>query len=97
MKGQFGLLLEICRRKFQAANRDVKLRNGKRRRSRRGDCSAFCARCGFQEARQNMFNLRGTPGQSVKALLVLLVSKPLPLACERLAVTITTFVVFSAN
>jgi hypothetical protein len=55
----------------------------------------FAVRCGFREARQKIFNLRGTPGQTVKefhtstpppkeaakAMLVLLVPKPLPLAC----------------
>ena len=35
------LLLEICDPRFKAVHPRVKLRNGKRRRSRRRDCSAF--------------------------------------------------------
>jgi len=35
-------------------------------RSGRGECSAVRVRGGFPEARQKIFNLRGTPGQTVK-------------------------------
>jgi len=28
----------------------------------------FAVRCGFREARQKIFNLRGTPGQTVKEI-----------------------------
>jgi len=42
MAGQFGSLLGICGPEIPSSpSRDVKLKNGKRRRSRRGDGSAF--------------------------------------------------------
>jgi hypothetical protein len=45
----------------------VKITNGKRSRDTE-IVLRFAVRCGFREARQKIFNLRGTPGQTVKEL-----------------------------
>jgi len=39
-------------------------------RSGRGECSAVRVRGGFPEARQKIFNLRGTPGQTAKEFYI---------------------------
>jgi hypothetical protein len=85
--------------KFAADNseqpiRGANPRNGKRLRSDAEIVLRFAVRCGFREARQKIFNLRGMLRQTVKefhinpvaegaakALPVLPVAKPLPLAC----------------